>query len=134
MFSKIPLFLSLLVWGFMAFLLISLSFYNQPSITDDFCFGWMGKEYGIFLGAYHYYAGWSGRYFADLLLHFNPLVFSASFQHFKWGTMGLIVIGFANGYYFFKNALKIQHNNPNLWILSLPIQPKQKSSVMLGWL
>ena len=122
MFSKIPLFLSLLAWGFMAFLLISLSFYNQPSVTDDFCFGWMGKEYGIFLGAYHYYSGWSGRYFADLLLHFNPLVFSTSFEHFKWGTMVLIVIGFANGYYFFKNVFQIQHNNPNLWILSLVSQ------------
>ena len=122
MFSKIPLFLSLLAWGFMAFLLISLSFYNQPSVTDDFCFGWMGKEYGIFLGAYHYYSGWSGRYFADLLLHFNPLVFSTSFEHFKWGTMVLIVIGFANGYYFFKNVFHLSHNNPNLWILSLVSQ------------
>ncbi len=122
MFSKIPLFLSLLVWGFMAFLLISLSFYNQPSITDDFCFGWMGREYGIFLGAYHYYAGWSGRYFADLILHFNPLVFSTSFEHFKWGTIALIVIGFANGYYFLKNVFQIPHNNPNLWILSLVSQ------------
>ena len=122
MFSKIPLFLSLFVWGFMAFLLISLSFYNQPSITDDFCFGWMGRDFGIFLGAYEYYTGWSGRYFADLLLHFNPLVFSTSFEHFKWGTMVLIVIGFANGYYFFKNVFQIQHNNPNLWILSLVSQ------------
>jgi hypothetical protein len=110
------------VWGFMAFLLISLSFYNQPSITDDFCFGWMGREYGIFLGAYHYYAGWSGRYFADLILHFNPLVFSTSFEHFKWGTIALIVIGFANGYYFLKNVFQIPHNNPNLWILSLVSQ------------
>ena len=118
MFSKIPLFLSLLAWGFMAFLLISLSFYNQPSITDDFCFGWMGREYGIFLGAYYYYVGWSGRYFADLLLHFNPLVFSTSFAYFKWGTIALIVIGFANGYYFLKNALQLSHNNPKLWILS----------------
>ena len=122
MFSKIPLFLSLLAWGFMAFLLISLSFYNQPSVTDDFCFGWMGKEYGIFLGEYHYYSGWSGRYFADLLLHFNPLVFSTSFEHFKWGTIALILIGFANGYYFFKNVFQIQHNNPNLWILSFVSQ------------
>lgn len=122
MFSKIPLFLSLLVWGFMAFLLISLSFYNQPSITDDFCFGWMGREYGIFLGTYHYYVGWSGRYFADLLLHFNPLVFSTSFEHFKWGTIALIVIGFANGYYFLKNVFQIPHNNPNLWILSFVSQ------------
>ena len=122
MFSKIPLFLSLFVWGFMAFLLISLSFYNQPSITDDFCFGWMGRDFGIFLGAYEYYTGWSGRYFADLLLHFNPLVFSTSFEHFKWGTMVLIVIGFANGYYFFKNVFQIQHNNPNLWILSFVSQ------------
>lgn len=122
MFSKIPLFLSLFVWGFMAFLLISLSFYNQPSITDDFCFGWMGREYGIFQGAYHYYAGWSGRYFADLLLHFNPLVFSTSFEHFKWGTIALIILGFANGYYFLKNVFQISNNNPNLWILSLVSQ------------
>jgi hypothetical protein len=122
MFSKIPLFLSLLVWGFMAFLLVSLSFYNQPSITDDFCFGWMGREYGIFLGAYHYYAGWSGRYFADLLLHLNPLVFSTSFEYFKWGTITLIVIGFANGYYFLKNTLQLSHNNSNLWILSFVSQ------------
>lgn len=118
MYSKIPLFLSFLVWGFMAFLLINLSFYNQPSITDDFCFGWMGKEFGIFLGAYHYYAGWSGRYFADLVLHFNPLVFSTSFAYFKWGTIVLIIIGFANGYYFLKNVLQLSHKNPNLWILT----------------
>jgi hypothetical protein len=102
----------------MAFLLINLSFYNQPSITDDFCFGWMGKEFGIFLGAYHYYAGWSGRYFADLVLHFNPLVFSTSFAYFKWGTIVLIIIGFANGYYFLKNVLQLSHKNPNLWILT----------------
>ena len=118
MYSKIPLFLSFLVWGFMAFLLINLSFYNQPSITDDFCFGWMGREFGIFLGAYHYYAGWSGRYFADLVLHFNPLVFSTSFAYFKWGTIVLIIIGFANGYYFLKNVLQLSHKNPNLWILT----------------
>jgi len=118
MYSKIPLLISLLAWGFMAFLLINLSFYNQPSITDDFCFGWMGREYGIFLGAYHYYSGWSGRYFADFLLHLNPLVFSTSFEHFKWGTIALIFIGFANGYYFLKNVFQLPHNNPNLWILS----------------
>ena len=122
MFSKIPLFLSLFVWGFMAFLLISLSFYNQPSITDDFCFGWMGRDFGIFQGAYQYYAGWSGRYFADLLLHFNPLVFSPTFEHFKWGTITLIVVGFVNGYYFLKNTLQLSHNDPNLWILSLVSQ------------
>jgi len=122
MFSKIPLFLSLLAWGFMAFLLISLSFYNQPSITDDFCFGWMGRDFGIFQGAYHYYTGWSGRYFADLLLHFNPLVFSPNFEHFKWGTIALIVVGFVNGYYFFKNTLQLSHNDPNLWILSFVSQ------------
>lgn len=102
----------------MAFLLVSLSFYNQPSITDDFCFGWMGRDFGILEGAYQYYAGWSGRYFADLLLHFNPLIFSTSFEHFKWGTIALIFIGFANGYYFLKNVLQLSHSNPNLWILS----------------
>jgi len=122
MLSKIPLFLSLLAWGCMALLLINLSFYNQPSITDDFCFGWMGRDFGIFLGAYHYYSGWSGRYFADLLLHFNPLVFSTSFEHFKWGTIALIFIGFANGYYFLKNTLQLAHSNPNLWILSFVSQ------------
>jgi len=119
MFSKIPLFLSFLAWGFMAILLISLSFYNQPSITDDFCFGLMGRDSGIFLGAYQYYTGWSNRYFSDLLLHLNPLVFSTSFEHFKWVTILLIVLGFLNGYYFFKNVLQFTHNNPNLWILSL---------------
>jgi hypothetical protein len=119
MFSKIPLFLSLVVWGFMAFLLITLSFYNQPSITDDFCFGLMGRDFGIFHGAYQYYMGWSDRYFADLLLHLNPLVFSNSFEHFKWVTTILIVLGFLNGYYFFKNVLQLSHNDPNLWILSL---------------
>ena len=36
--------------------------------------------------------------------------------------MGLIVIGFANGYYFFKNVFHLSHNNPNLWILSLVSQ------------
>jgi hypothetical protein len=118
MFSKIPLFLSFSVWGFMAFLLVDLAFFNQPSITDDFCFGWMGREFGIFLGAYHYYAGWSGRYFADLLLHFNPLVFSTSFAYFKWGTIALILMGFANGYYFLKNVFQFSHKNPNLWILT----------------
>jgi len=122
MLSKIPLFLSLLAWGCMALLLINLSFYNQPSITDDFCFGWMGRDFGIFLGAYHYYSGWSGRYFADLLLHINPLVFSTSFEHFKWGTIALIFIGFANGYYFLKNTLQLAHSNPNLWILSFVSQ------------
>jgi len=106
----------------MALLLINLSFYNQPSITDDFCFGWMGRDFGIFLGAYHYYSGWSGRYFADLLLHINPLVFSTSFEHFKWGTIALIFIGFANGYYFLKNTLQLAHSNPNLWILSFVSQ------------
>jgi hypothetical protein len=118
MFSKIPLLLSFLAWGFMAFLLISLSFYNQPSITDDFCFGLMGRDFGIFLGAYQYYTGWSDRYFSDLLLHLNPLVFSTSFEHFKWVTIILIVLGFLNGYYFFKNVLQLNHNNPNLWSIS----------------
>lgn len=100
------LLLGFFFWGMMAYLMGSMAIANGPNITDDFCFAWVGKEYGVFGGAYQYYIGWSGRYFGNVMLHLNPLIFSPDFGYFKWGTWIVMGLGLANALFLFKNIFQ----------------------------
>ncbi|MHA8087451.1 DUF6056 family protein [Aquirufa sp. Wall-65K1] len=108
--------LGFIFWGMMVYLMGTMALANGPNITDDFCFAWVGKEYGVFGGAYQYYIGWSGRYFGNIMLHLNPLIFSPDFGYFKWGTWLLMVLGLANALYLFKNIYQQSwHSSKVLW-------------------
>lgn len=114
--SYILLLLGLVFWGMMAYLMGSMAIANGPNITDDFCFAWVGKEYGIFGGAYQYYIGWSGRFFSNVILHLNPLIFSPDFGYFKWGTWIVMALSLANTLYLSKNIFQKPWWNPSvLW-------------------
>ncbi|RRB04846.1 DUF6056 family protein [Larkinella rosea] len=70
-------FVFLLIIGFFllaAFPLIALSFYNQPSLVDDFCFADTARKFGVWQAQQFYYDGWTGRYFHNLMVHTGPLV------------------------------------------------------------
>lgn len=60
----------------LAVLLGYLSFYNCPSIFDDYCFACTARNYGFWTAQKMYYEGWTGRYFTNFLFHINPLYFS----------------------------------------------------------
>lgn len=54
--------------------LLALSFYNHPSAADDYCFADTAVRYGFWPAQHYYYNGWTGRYFSNMLVHANPLV------------------------------------------------------------
>ncbi len=54
--------------------LFALSFYNHPSSADDYCFADTAVRFGFWGGQKLYYDGWTGRYFSNMLVHGNPLV------------------------------------------------------------
>ena len=54
--------------------LLCLSFYNHPSAADDYCFADTAVRYGFWPAQTYYYNGWTGRYFSNMLVHANPLV------------------------------------------------------------
>lgn len=114
--------ISLLFWLAMAFFIIALSFNNQPSIIDEFCFAYVGRDYGVFQGAYMYYTNWSGRYFTNILFHLNPLVFSTNFKLFSITPILLLFLGFANGFWVIKNFLKEEFKSAKLWMMALLFQ------------
>ncbi|WP_020603495.1 DUF6056 family protein [Spirosoma spitsbergense] len=54
--------------------LLCLSLYNHPSAADDYCFADTAVRYGFWAAQNYYYTGWTGRYFSNMLVHANPLV------------------------------------------------------------
>ena len=54
--------------------LLCLSYYNHPSAADDYCFADTAVRYGFWSAQNYYYDGWTGRYFSNMLVHANPLV------------------------------------------------------------
>lgn len=56
-----------------------LAFFSYPS-TDDFAYATKVLDYGFWAGQIETYNTWSGRYFATLLLSFNPVA-----QKWIWG-------------------------------------------------
>ena len=54
--------------------LLCLSLYNHPSAADDYCFADTAVHYGFWSAQNYYYNGWTGRYFSNMLVHANPLV------------------------------------------------------------
>ena len=54
--------------------LLCLSLYNHPSAADDYCFADTAVRYGFWSAQNYYYNGWTGRYFSNMLVHANPLV------------------------------------------------------------
>jgi hypothetical protein len=54
--------------------LLLLSAHNHPSAADDYCFADTAVRYGFWQAQHYYYNGWTGRYFSNMLVHGNPLV------------------------------------------------------------
>jgi hypothetical protein len=54
--------------------LLVLSSHNHPSAADDYCFADTATRYGFWQAQIYYYNGWTGRYFSNMLVHGNPLV------------------------------------------------------------
>ena len=54
--------------------LLCLSYFNHPSAADDYCFADTSVRYGFWSAQNYYYNGWTGRYFSNMLVHANPLV------------------------------------------------------------
>ncbi len=73
------------------FPVLILSFYNHPSVDDDFCFAYMTRDYGFFESQKLYYQGWSGRYFANMLFHATPLAFGY-FGFVKWMPFVIMIL------------------------------------------
>lgn len=61
--------------------LFILSFYCHPSIMDDYTDTNMVKDYGFWGSQVYFYFNWTGRYFTDLLLNLNPMVFNANWAY-----------------------------------------------------
>jgi hypothetical protein len=55
--------------------LLALSYYNHPSVADDFCYIDTVFKYSWLEAMNFYYSGWTGRYFGIFLNHSNPLLF-----------------------------------------------------------
>ena len=53
-----------------------LSAHNHPSAADDYCFADTAVRYGFWPAQVYYYNGWTGRYFSNMLVHANPLVWN----------------------------------------------------------
>ena len=56
--------------------LLWLSAHNHPSAADDYCFADTAVRYGFWQAQVYYYDGWTGRYFSNMLVHANPLVWN----------------------------------------------------------
>ena len=54
--------------------LLILAYHNHPSPADDYCYIDTVQRFGYWEAQKYYYDGWSGRYFAYLLNHSNPLL------------------------------------------------------------
>ncbi len=57
------------------FAITYFSFWNEPSISDDYCFADTALKYGFWETQKLYYLGWSGRFVGTLITHANPLFF-----------------------------------------------------------
>jgi len=68
--TAVALLLFLLAYG----PLLWLSTHNHPSAADDYCFADTSVRYGFWQAQVYYYNGWTGRYFSNMLVHANPLV------------------------------------------------------------
>ena len=75
MLSKKQLQISLLLLSITAlFPFVIICFYALP-FADDFCFGWTASEKIAFVQKFlNQYLYWNGRYTADVLVNFHPLV------------------------------------------------------------
>lgn len=97
---------ALLVIFFLLALLpmLALSYFNQPSPADDYCYIDTVQKYGFWQAQSFYYNGWSGRYFAYFLAHANPLLyhFPAGFKIF---SVLLILFFLASSYFLGKMLL-----------------------------
>ncbi len=87
-------------------LLITLAFYNCPSVADDFCFSATAKNFGFWTAQKMYYNGWSGRYLSNFIFHINPLVFTQSRVAFVIFPILFLLIFLYNSFLFFQNTFK----------------------------
>lgn len=93
--------------------LLALSFYNHPSIVDDFCYIDTVFKYGYFEAMHYYYSGWTGRYFGILLNHSNPLIWHwyAGFKVLS----AVLILGFCGSIYWLIKTLLPQLSKWAAW-------------------
>ncbi len=87
-------------------LLVTLAFYNCPSVADDFCFSATAKNFGFWTAQKMYYNGWSGRYLSNFIFHINPLVFTQNRVAFVVFPILFLLIFLLNSYMFFQTIFK----------------------------
>lgn len=66
------------IYGFLASIVFAISYFslwNEPSISDDYCFADTALTYGFWETQKLYYLGWSGRFTGTLITHANALFF-----------------------------------------------------------
>ncbi|MFN3588702.1 MAG: DUF6056 family protein [Spirosomataceae bacterium] len=73
------------------FAITYFSFWNEPSISDDYCFADTAIKYGFWETQKLYYLGWSGRFTGTLITHANPLFFK---QLWLAKIVPILILGF----------------------------------------
>ncbi|RAK02599.1 hypothetical protein LX87_00719 [Larkinella arboricola] len=76
--------------------LVLLSFYNHPSVVDDYCFAYTVMRFGVWRSQKFYYDGWTGRYFHNFIVHTSPLIWRwfSAYTIFPIVLLGLLWTGF----------------------------------------
>lgn len=87
-------------------MLFYISFFNCPSVADDYCFATTARNYGFWTAQKMYYNGWTGRYFSNFLFHLNPLYFSDSRVPFTVIPIILVIVFILNTYFLIRLILK----------------------------
>ena len=96
-----------------------LSFYNCPSIFDEYCFACTARDYGFWNAQKMYYEGWTGRYFSNFLFHINPLYFSNNKVAYVVLPFILFIGFICNLTWFLKSYFKEKVVNKNKLFLAL---------------
>ena len=88
-----------------------ISYYNVPSLADDYCFSITARDFGFWKAQSMYYNGWSGRYAANLYFHLNPLILTDNFWPFRiYPIVYSVLFGIAIFHLFDFLGVKKEHN------------------------
>jgi hypothetical protein len=106
------LFLWLSLFSYLPLLIVS--FFNNPG-SDDFDYSYETQVEPFFSLQIRRYYEWSGRYFSNGLLSFDPLVYNNYFM-FKIVPI-LLLVFFILMLYFFVNSLNVEKSSRIKWAL-----------------
>ena len=100
-------------------LLFVLSYYNCPSILDDYCFAYTAKAEGFWTSQILYYNGWTGRYFGTFWCHINPLYFTDARYPFILFPIVIILAFVFNIQFLLKSIFQNDNIKTNVIFLTL---------------